>query len=85
MHCLLECLSFRRLREIYKHYFINLYSNTFREDRRKPPWDRAQSHSAEAARDTEAMPQVCTLLRSLANSGPKPGHLLLELCVGAQP
>lgn len=53
MHCLLECLSFRRLREIYKHYFINLYSNTFREDRRKPPWDRAQSHSAEAARDTQ--------------------------------
>lgn len=77
---LLECLSSRRLKDIYKHCLINPYIKTCEEIRRKKT---ALSHITSQQRSCmmpkKAARQVCTVLRSLVYSDLKPRHLLLGL------
>lgn len=76
-----ECLSSRKLKDSYKHCLINPYIKTCRENWRKCHHSRLQlpknSQQRSRLRYTEAAGWVCTMLRSLANTGPEPGHLLL--------
>lgn len=87
---LLECLSSRKLKDIYKRCFINPYIKTHRKNRRKKT---SLSYTDSQWRRCPRLPEThrgcrvqgCRMLKSPVTLGPKPGRLHLGFSRDIQP